>query len=376
MHKLYKSYTIYNEIIWGDVMTYEKKKKFIVNIIFFAIIAAITIFTVKYVIGWIMPFIIAFCVAAVINPFASKISKLLHVNKKISALLCTFLFYAIGVGVICLICFGIYCALRNWLVDLPDIYANNIAPALSGFMMWLQNSLSSLSPELGQTFMESADQFFSNFGSKISDISVSAISYLSSYVTKIPFYIVGIFISVISTFFISLDYENIRAFIGRQIPEKWHLTLQDVKDYGISTLGKYGKSYLLIMLITFCELSLALWLLGVKNFFIIALITAVFDIIPVCGSGGVLIPWSIFSLLQGRFAFGIGMLIVYAIITVIRQIIEPKIIGDQVGLPPIVTLMSMFLGARFLGLLGLFGFPIALVIIKQLNDSGRINFFK
>ena len=130
------------------------------------------------------------------------------------------------------------------------------------------------------------------------------------------------------------------------------------------------------MTITFCELTVALWLLGAENFVVIALIIAAFDIIPVCGSGGVLIPWAVFSLVQGRFAFGAGMLIVYIIITVIRQIIEPKIVGDQVGLPPVITLMAMFLGVRFMGVFGLFAFPVALVILKNLNDNGYIRLFK
>ena len=89
-----------------------------------------------------------------------------------------------------------------------------------------------------------------------------------------------------------------------------------------------------------------------------------------------LIPWAVFSLVQGRYAFGIGMLVVYAIITVVRQIIEPKIVGDQIGLPPVVTLMAMFLGVRFMGVAGLFIFPVVLVIIKSLNDNGRIKLFK
>ncbi len=357
-------------------MNYEKKKKFIVNIIFYTIMAVIAFVTVKYVAVWIMPFIIAFCVAAVINPVATNISRSMKVNKKFSACFCSFLFYAIGVGLIVLVGFGLYKALKNWFFDLPQIFENNIEPFLASVFTFMQNTLAGLDPDLGDSLSEFASQFVSNAGSVISGISVGAISWLSSYVTKIPFFVVGVLISVIATFFISSDYENIKAFIVRQIPEKWHRILNDIKTYGISTLGQYGKSYLLIMTITFCELCLALWLLGVKNFAIIALIIAVFDIIPVCGSGGVLIPWSVFSIIQGKLAFGIGMLVVYATITVIRQIIEPKIIGEQVGLPPVVTLMAMFLGARFMGVFGLFAFPITLVILKRLNDNGRIRLFK
>ncbi|MBQ5783078.1 MAG: sporulation integral membrane protein YtvI [Oscillospiraceae bacterium] len=358
------------------IISYEDKKKFIVNVTFFAVAAAITVFVVKYVIGWIMPFIMAFAVAAILQPLAKKVSKYLKAGRKASALFCTTLFYVTAVAILALAGFGIYSALKNWLTDLPQIYNDNIVPAMSEILRWLQNTLDSFNPELAISVNQFADQFFANFGSFVSDISGSAIGYLSSWVTKVPFFVVGVLISVIATFFISLDFENITAFIKRQIPQKWQPVLGDIRVYGLSTLGKYGKSYLLIMSITFCELCIALWLLGVENFAIIALATAVFDIIPVCGSGGVLIPWSVISLVQGRFAFGIGMLVVYAIITIIRQIIEPKIVGDQVGLHPVVTLMAMFLGARFIGVFGLFAFPITLVILKQLNNDGKIHLFK
>lgn len=357
-------------------MSYEKKKKFIVNIVFFAVVAAIVVFVCKYVIGWIMPFFIAFAVSAIINPLADRLSREFKIKKKFAACFCAFLFYAVGVALIVLIGFGIYLALKNWFFDLPAIYADNIEPFISNVFAFVQNTLSAAAPELAETVNSAVSQFVANLGASISNISVTALSWLSSYITKIPMFIVAVLISVISTFFISSDYENIVAFIIRQLPENYQGMLKDIKEYTVSTLGQYGKSYLLIMTITFCELSVGLWLLGVENFAIIALITAVFDIIPVCGSGGVLIPWSIFSLVQGRIPFGVGMLIVYAIISVIRQVIEPKIIGEQVGLPAVVTLMAMFLGVKFMGVAGIFVFPIALVIIKRLNDSGKIKFFK
>ena len=130
------------------------------------------------------------------------------------------------------------------------------------------------------------------------------------------------------------------------------------------------------MLITFCELSLGLGILGTNNFIATAFIIAVFDIIPVCGSGGILIPWGVFCFMKGQLHMGIGIFAVYAVITVVRQIIEPKIIGEQVGLPAIVTLLAMFLGARFLGFAGIFICPLAVVVAKRLNDSGKIRIFR
>ena len=357
-------------------MSYDKKKKFIIDIIFYGIIAAMVFLTAKYAVSWILPFIIAFAVSAVIQPFSAKVSADFSVNRRFAACFSAFLFYGFAIGIIALSGFGIYGALKKLFYNLPFIYEESIVPALVEITVSAEKLLAGIDPSLSTAVQDFTQSFAENFGSTVSEISVGAIGWLSSYITKIPYFVAAVFISVIATFFISADYDRIKAFIVKQIPEKWHLFLADVREYGVKTLGRYFKSYALIMFITFCELCLALWLLGVKNFAVIAAVTAVFDIIPVCGSGGVLIPWAVFPLVQGRYAFGIGMLVVYAIITVVRQIIEPKIVGDQIGLPPVVTLMAMFVGVRIIGVLGLFIFPVILVILKSLNDNGKIKLFK
>ena len=130
------------------------------------------------------------------------------------------------------------------------------------------------------------------------------------------------------------------------------------------------------MSITFFELSLGLSLIGIKNAVLIAFCIAVFDILPVLGTGGIMIPWVILEAVQGNLALAVKLLAVYLIITVVRNIIEPKIVGSQLGLHPVVTLSSMFVGAQLFGVVGLFGFPILLSLLKNLNDTGTIRLFR
>ena len=107
-----------------------------------------------------------------------------------------------------------------------------------------------------------------------------------------------------------------------------------------------------------------------------AILIAVFDILPVLGSGGILVPWAVISLVTGDIFLGVGIAILYVTITVIRNIIEPKIVGRQVGLHPVVTLACMYVGTMVMGILGLFLFPVSMSILIQLNDSGKIKIFK
>ena len=160
-------------------MPYEKKKKFIVNILFYTVIAAITFFTIKYVLVWLMPFLIAFIVSAFIAPVANKISANFKVSKKFSACFTAFLFYSIAVGIIFLAGLGLYNGLKNLFSDLPYIYESNIAPTLASLLIQIQDFLVDVDPSLSNTVQEITTSFAKNFGSMVSDISVGAIAWMS-----------------------------------------------------------------------------------------------------------------------------------------------------------------------------------------------------
>ena len=141
------------------------------------------------------------------------------------------------------------------------------------------------------------------------------------------------------------------------------------------------KAYGLIMLITFCELLLGFGIMelcGIMTnpyFVWIAAGTAIFDILPVAGSGGILIPWALFSFISGNYKQGIGLLILYGVITVIRQYIEPRMVGNTLGIHPLITLMGMYLGLKLFGFWGMIAVPMIVVILKAYNDSGRVHFW-
>ena len=136
------------------------------------------------------------------------------------------------------------------------------------------------------------------------------------------------------------------------------------------------------MLITFAEMSIGLSVLKVIGayksgyIFIIAIITAIVDILPVLGTGTVVIPWAVFSLINGSYGLGIGLIVIYACITVIRQIIEPKIVASNLGIPPIVSIMGMYIGLQLFGFIGIFIMPIVITVLKVLNDEGVIHIWR
>ena len=149
-----------------------------------------------------------------------------------------------------------------------------------------------------------------------------------------------------------------------------------IKEYVVGTLLVCIRSYALIMTITFVELAVGLSVIGVENPVLIAFLIALFDILPVLGTGGIMIPWTVLTALQGDYPLALGLLLVYLFVTVVRNILEPKIVGSQIGVHPVITLAGMFVGAQLFGVLGLFGFPIGLSLLRHLNEKGAIKVFK
>ena len=173
-----------------------------------------------------------------------------------------------------------------------------------------------------------------------------------------------------------MDYINITSFITRQFSNKSSSIIFDVKNYIVGTLFRLAKAYSILITITFVELSIGLSILKIENAVSVALIIACVDILPVLGTGGIVIPWIFIELFKGNVPLAIGLTIIYVFITVVRNILEPKIVGEQIGLHPLIMLICMFIGVKLFGFLGLFVLPIIVIILKNLNDSGKIKIFK
>ena len=213
-------------------------------------------------------------------------------------------------------------------------------------------------------------------GKLVSGISDGVIDGVSGAAAGIPGILMNILIAVVATVFMELEFHSIKGFLKRQIPEKYLKSLQEGKEYVTGTIGKCVLSYCLIFVMTFLELLLGLFVLGIDGAVVIAFLIAVLDILPVLGTGTVLVPWGLIALAAGNIKTGIGVLVLYIVITVVRNIVEPKLVGRQMGLSPVLMLPCMLLGLKFFGILGLFGVPFAVAFIKTLNDRGIVKLYK
>lgn len=357
-------------------MKTENKREFIIDVLYYTTIFVLAYLFIKYFFGVLFPFVLGFVIAFSLRPLIRWVNKRSKLNSKVISLIVLLVFYAlIGMGLFWVIVKTIS-ILSSFFEQIPHIYTTDIAPFIESVTTWITDILLRIDPETlsfiqiyEATLLDSLATFVKNF-------STTSLSFLTSTITRIPAFFLAFFFSVISSFFITLDYEKITEFFNAQFSGRSHRLFSGIQSNFILVLWNFFKAYVVIIGITFVEAALGLTFLGYDNAIGIAIIIAVVDILPVLGTGTVIIPWATIEIFNGDVGSAVGLIVMYIAITVIRQVLEPRIVGDQIGLYPLITLMCMYLGTMYFGILGLFGVPIVVTILVKLQEDGIIKFYK
>ena len=375
----------------------EKRRSFIINTVFVVIIVGLFYLAIKYALGIVWPFVVAFFLAMLLQRPVNFLSTKTPLKRGISSVIMVLFVLVIVGSILGLIIGRIVMELKGFfdylLIKMED------APAfVDQIQAWLSDTFSFLPKSLHESIMTATENFLNRLMGIEAKASADAIQAESSGIDfsllssplgavwgtakQIPMIAVGVLLCVVSCCFMTTDYRTLRDMILSQLSQERQSAVIRTKQVTFSTLGKMGKAYSIILFVTFMEMLLGLSFLKLIHvydsgyIFAIAFITAVVDIIPVLGTGTILIPWALWSLFTGDVGLGIGLLVVYAIISVIRQVIEPKLVASQLGLPPFVTIMAMYIGSQLFGFIGLFLLPITIMLLKVLNDEGVIHIFK
>ena len=347
----------------------DKRRKFIVNVAYWAIIAGITYLIFRYLLNLLLPFVIALLVAWLLRPLGRLYRQ--RAPKLASALIVvTVLLFYLLLGVLAmLLLVDLLTGLAQYLGKLPELYTQTIEPGLRNLYANARDLAARFDPSVADVVNMVLPQVISSVGGAVTNFSVTAVGKLTGLVTALPSVLISALIAVIASFFTAVSYDGMKAFLQRNLPAKFTETAGYAIRSFRNIIRQYGKSYLLVMLITFGELTLGLLIIGVRRAILLAALIAIFDIFPVVGAGAILLPWAVISLIQGKTLQALGLLILYVVILVVRQFLEPKVVGKQVGLPPLVTLACMFVGTSLFGAWGLFGLPIGAAILVNLNND-------
>ena len=357
-------------------MNLNRHRNFIIQFAYYGIIAGLFLLFCKYLLPYLMPFLMGWVIAYIFKKPIQWLMDKTNLSRGVVSIIFLCVFYAIVITVAVLV--GMELVNRGivFVGNIPSFYRQTIEPNFYQVYDQVRDFIGKLDPNVVSQFSNIMTSIISKIGETVTSLSVSTVSWLSGYITKVPMTILRTFMTIISSILIATDYRRVNTFIIRQFSEEQKNIIFEIENYLVGTVFKCIKSYGIIMAVTACELSLGLMIIGIKNPISIACGIAVLDILPVLGSGTVLIPWAIGSFITGDFWLGIKLLILYAVITAIRQVMEPRIVGTQLGLHPLVSLAGMFIGTQMFGVWGLFGTPIFLSLIVYLNKREIIHIFK
>ena len=331
--------------------------------LFIAVVASVVagIFLLFRLAVFWLPFLIAFALSSLMEPLIKFLNSKLKIKRKYSAPVILLLTLAIIVFLLALVVLRLVDEIKMLLMSSPEFFTE-LYDRITHWMNEGTTFFIKLPPEL----TDSIGTVLNNLSSALSSLGKSLVKGAYTTAISLPEALIFAIITILSTYFMASDRDKIAAVFKKQLPESWYSRIQSLKKDLFSTLFGYLRAYLIIVCMTFTELYIGFSIIRVDYALLVAFITAIVDILPVLGSGTVLIPWSLYSFITNDIRTGVSILALYLVVTIIRQAVEPKLIGDQIGVYPLLTLLAMYTGLQLIGFAGLIIGPITFVLIRNI----------
>lgn len=355
------------EIYTHEVNKMKKSAKYvkiIINLLLLLSVALALIFVVPKVLVFFMPFVIGWIIALIANPLVKFMEKRLKIVRRhgtvltiIMALaLVVFAFYGVVAGSVHQVQKIIADApkLMNSIMEDVNQIGDNLSVVYDKIPVDIQGSLESMEESMG----EYVKTFVSKAGAPAVDI-------VGSFAKNIPSLLISVIMSILSAYFFVADREKIMAFYKQHAPATIQKYANMIVGDFVHVVGGYFVAQLKIMVVIIVVLFIGFLILDVPFAILLAVLIAFLDMLPFFGTGTALIPWAIFDVLSGDYRTAIGLVILYVLCLVLHQALQPKMVGDTIGLDPFLALLFMFIGWKIKGLLGMIiAIPIGMILIN------------
>lgn len=314
----------------------------------------IYILILKYLFSILFPFLLAILCFFLLKPFIDKIEKYIPLQKSAIGISLLLLIYMVMAFVFGTLTTYAFLQIIRFCHQLPAYYDSLFLPFLSQINILFHDFLSFLPYDLLTLFQNWINQNFMNI-----------VTFASQFLTHIPTLLFSFFLFVISTFFLVLDYENMKNCFLKIVQKKTVTQLVLMKERIFKSLGSYVKCQMILMVITFLILWTGFWILKITPSFLYAFTVSLLDSLPFIGVGIALIPMMIFMLLQEHYISSFYVLCLYLMINMVRSILEPHIMNKELKVPSFLLLVSMVLHLHFFGLIGIILSPIHMSVLYQ-----------
>lgn len=343
-----------------DDIFIERLKKAVIFFIIFTGIYIIFFATLPYT----FPFVIAIIIAIIMKPITNFFIKKLKLSRALASFISTMLVFIVLFFLVITILFKITSEVKLLLESIPS--KDKMADIVMPYVYKLKEYYDAIDPSL----ISKVESKLTSILSGSLDITVKLVNKLLSIAISLPMIMMMIFVTFLATFFFSRDIGDVKDKVLCIFSDKGRDKVKRIWNEGINMIVGYIRAYSILLSLTFLESWLGFSILGVKYALILSIVCAIFDILPIVGIGAVFTPLTIIYLISGRYLIALGLVITYIAMTLIRQVLEPKLISVSLGLHPVAVLAAIFIGIKaygFLGMIYLISLMVLYNIIKKVN---------
>ncbi|SFA98706.1 sporulation integral membrane protein YtvI [Acetitomaculum ruminis DSM 5522] len=350
--------------------------KRIVNVLIFLLITvAFLYFGIKLIV-FFMPFVVAWIIAAIANPLVKFLEKKLRILRKHGSIIVIIMTLAlIGIGGY-LLMMKLWTQAVNFISTAPDAY-KEVVQNLENTGSKYYDLFEKLPDNIQNSLADIYQNLSSYVGNIVQTLGKPTINAAGNFAMSLPVALVYTIVTLIAAYFFIADREKIINKYHEIVPDSIEEKLNFIYDNLGYAVGGYFKAQFKIMAVIGIIVFIGLIIIGVKYAILLAVLIAFVDMLPFFGTGTIFFPWGVVCFLEGNYKRVVGFIVIYLVCQLVRQLIQPKLLGDSMGLTPLTTLVLMFIGFKLKGVLGMiFAVPLGMIIINMYSEGIFDNFIE
>lgn len=347
--------------------------KVIVSLVFSVLATVICVGVGISLVWFFMPFVIGWFIAFLVSPIVNWLEKRLKIVKKLGSALTIILVLGAVIGIIYFAGSQIGREISTLLQNLPDLYNSmengmeSIGQGMTGvlekFPLWVQQGIHQI-----------VNNFDTAMGELMNKISKPTVTAAGNFAKKIPSIFVAIIVAILSAYFFVAERENLIVMMKKISPDPIVKRMTIVMSGLKYAVGGYFLAQLKIMGVMMVLLIVGFAIIGIDFSFLLAFLIAFLDFLPFFGTAISFVPWAIYEFMTGDYRRAICLLVLYVVTQLVRQVLQPKFVGDSVGLNPLLTLFLIYIGYKVGSVLGMiFAVPVGMIVIN-LYKSGAFDY--
>lgn len=331
------------------------------------------IFVVPQLVRFLMPLIVAWIVAMIANPIIRFLEKRIKIMRKHGSALVIILVLAALIAAFYGLAVLVASQFSSWVTELPEVY-DSVTQNLQHLFRSLHQKYNIIPADVKLAF-DQRENMLDSYIQKAIDgllkmVKSGSLSKVSSLASSLMDFLVYAILTILASYFMTVEKDHFTKLLQEKTPAGVQRIWDKIKKIFIRAIGGYFKAHFQIMIVIFFITVIPFAFMGISYSGLLAVVIAIVDFLPFFGAGTVLVPWAFYRLVTGSYTYAAILFVIYVVVLIVRQALEPKLIGDNIGTSPFETLVFMLVGYRLAGMLGLIvGIPVGMILMECYREG-------